>query len=73
MPGTVFLSIVCQKKFSMRKSILSLPMGVEMIPNTKIGEDLSFETVQNDFDAISSVSAHGYPPASAVREKMQKA
>ncbi len=27
-------------------------MGVEMIPNTKIGEDLSFETVQNDFDAV---------------------
>jgi len=27
-------------------------MGVEMIPNTKIGEDLSFETVRNDFDAV---------------------
>ncbi len=27
-------------------------MGVEIIPNTKIGEDLSFETVQNDFDAV---------------------
>lgn len=27
-------------------------MGVEMVPNTKIGEDLSFETVRNDFDAV---------------------
>lgn len=27
-------------------------MGVEMIPNTKIGVDLSFETVKNDFDAV---------------------
>lgn len=27
-------------------------MGVEMIPNTKIGEDITFETVKNDFDAV---------------------
>ena len=27
-------------------------MGVEMITNTKIGEDLSFETIQKDFDAV---------------------
>ena len=27
-------------------------MGVEMIPNTKIGVDMPFETLQNDFDAI---------------------
>lgn len=27
-------------------------MGVEMVSNTKIGEDLSFETVQKDFDAV---------------------
>ena len=27
-------------------------MGVEMVTDTKIGEDLSFETVRNDFDAV---------------------
>lgn len=27
-------------------------MGVEIIPNTKIGEDLSFDTVRSDFDAV---------------------
>jgi formate dehydrogenase major subunit len=27
-------------------------MGVEMIPNTKIGEDISFETIRKDFDAV---------------------
>ncbi|MBQ1390947.1 MAG: FAD-dependent oxidoreductase [Firmicutes bacterium] len=27
-------------------------MGVEIVTNTKIGEDLSFETVYNDFDAV---------------------
>ncbi len=27
-------------------------MGVEIVPNTKIGVDLSFETVRNDFDAV---------------------
>ncbi|MEE0741242.1 MAG: NAD(P)-binding protein [Emergencia sp.] len=27
-------------------------MGVEMVTNTKIGEDLSFETIQDDFDAV---------------------
>lgn len=27
-------------------------MGVEIIPNTRIGEDISFETVQSDFDAV---------------------
>lgn len=27
-------------------------MGVEMIPNTKIGKDISFETVKSDFDAV---------------------
>ncbi len=27
-------------------------MGVEMIPNTKIGVDMPFETLRNDFDAI---------------------
>ncbi len=27
-------------------------MGVDIVPNTKIGEDLSFESVHNDFDAV---------------------
>ncbi|MDR3295974.1 MAG: FAD-dependent oxidoreductase [Clostridiales Family XIII bacterium] len=27
-------------------------MGVEMIPNTRIGADLDFETVRSDFDAV---------------------
>ncbi len=27
-------------------------MGVEMITNTKIGEDISFETIRNDFDVV---------------------
>lgn len=27
-------------------------MGVEIVPNTKIGEDMPFETIQNDFDAV---------------------
>ena len=27
-------------------------MGVELVPNTKIGEDITFDTVQNDFDAV---------------------
>ena len=27
-------------------------MGVELVPNTKIGEDISFETIQGDFDAV---------------------
>ena len=27
-------------------------MGVDIVPNTKIGEDLSFESVQHDFDAV---------------------
>jgi formate dehydrogenase major subunit len=27
-------------------------MGVELAPNTKIGADLDFETVRNDFDAV---------------------
>ncbi len=27
-------------------------MGVEMVPNTKIGEDLSFETIREDYDAV---------------------
>ena len=27
-------------------------MGVEMVPNTKVGEDMPFETIRNDFDAV---------------------
>ena len=27
-------------------------MGVELLPNTKIGTDLSFESIQKDFDAV---------------------
>lgn len=27
-------------------------MGVTMIPNTKIGEDISFETIKRDYDAV---------------------
>ena len=27
-------------------------MGVELVPNTKIGADLSFESIRNDFDAV---------------------
>ena len=27
-------------------------MGVEIVPNTKIGEDMPFETIRNDFDAV---------------------
>ena len=27
-------------------------MGVEIVPNTKIGVDMPFEAVQNDFDAV---------------------
>jgi formate dehydrogenase major subunit len=27
-------------------------MGVELVPNTKIGEDIDFEAIRNDFDAV---------------------
>lgn len=27
-------------------------MGVEMIPDTKVGEDIAFETIRNDYDAV---------------------
>jgi formate dehydrogenase major subunit len=27
-------------------------MGVEMVPNTKVGSDISFESIRNDFDAV---------------------
>ena len=27
-------------------------MGVEMVPNTKVGVDMPFETIRNDFDAV---------------------
>ncbi|MDR1246079.1 MAG: FAD-dependent oxidoreductase, partial [Clostridiales Family XIII bacterium] len=27
-------------------------MGVELVPNTKIGKDIDFETIRNDFDAV---------------------
>jgi len=27
-------------------------MGVEIIPNTKVGEDIQFETIQDDYDAV---------------------
>lgn len=45
-------------------------MGVEIVTNCKIGEDLSFDTVRADYDAVLLVSAHGCPQALDVPVKM---
>lgn len=45
-------------------------MGVTMVTNTKIGEDISFEAIRRDFDAVCVV--HGYLPVSAARARMPR-
>lgn len=68
----VFRNIVCPKEVLDEEIALIERMGVTMITNTKIGEDISFETIKRDYDAVCVGIGAWVSTAFAARARMRK-